>query len=202
MAAVTNYFKLKGLKITQIHLIFLSQKSELGLTGLKSGWLYVSSGNSGRESFPFLFYLREVAVLSSWLHHVNLGFCLHISPSSETPTSLLQEPLWLHWAHSDIPESSPHLIFLNLITAAKFLYHIKWQRHRFQGLRHRHLWGTAGLSTTDIKHIWGLWTPIVGDDITAILANLPSELEDLLFVHRQNKWWRIQKWRENIGVLV
>ena len=44
--------------------------------------------------------------------HVNFNDC-------DIPAPILQRLLWLHWAHMEIPEESPHCKILNLIVSAE-----------------------------------------------------------------------------------
>lgn len=69
-----------------------------------------------------------------WFHHHVISFS-----DSETPTSLLWGPSWLHLAHPDNPEQSLHLKILHLITSAKSLL---LSTLTGTGLALRCLWGT------------------------------------------------------------
>lgn len=158
----TNYYKLNGLKTTQIYyLVVLYVRSPNGFYWVKhKGSARLALLLEGRKCFPVFPALKAVHI--PWLvapsqqqQHSNLYVGYHVTShiTSLIPTYLLPPSLLrtfvIHQAHLDNPGHSPILKTLNLITPTKSLWPCKvilWFHTLGCGL----LWEAIILPTTTL----------------------------------------------------
>lgn len=98
-------------------------------------------GDTRGQYIPWSFWLLEaVRILECGPHHVRLCFNHHISfSSSDSPVSLFQGLLCLHWAQLNVLDYIQYNLISKPLTYSRVknpFFHVKWWIYSIWGLKH------------------------------------------------------------------